>query len=62
MRSNDLEKDADDISFEMMIQRKHFFLENVKDGNFHCPGFQPPTVGLERSTETFCPSEGARTR
>merc|ERR1711953_1001609 len=22
----------------------------------------PPTVGLERSTETFCPSEGARTR
>ena len=23
---------------------------------------QPPTVGLERSTETFCPSEGAKTR
>ena len=23
---------------------------------------QPPAVGLERSTETFCPSEGAKTR
>ena len=23
---------------------------------------QPPAIGLERSTETFCPSEGAKTR